>query len=260
MVDFGLHGRTVLVTGGASGIGRATAGLAAAAGAQVAVLDLNADAVTDAVDELTATGATVAGYPVDVCEEKDVVEAVGRVERELGPIQGVVAAAGVSRPKRAVEMSAREFAETIDVNLVGLFATAAATGTAMLERGSGCFVAIGSTDSLGGHVDRTHYAASKHGVVGLVKSLAIEWGPGGVRANVVAPGVVDTPLLRSVHDEASIARNFLGKIPAARLARSEDQANAALFLLSDAASYISGAVLPVDGGLTAGYFNTFDRP
>lgn len=259
MMDFGLTGRTVVVTGGASGIGRATVGLAAADGARVAVLDLNAEAVATTVQELEATGATVGGFPVDVREEKDVVEVIRRVEQDLGPIHGVVAAAGISRPKKAVEMTAREFADTVDVNLVGMFATAAATGAVMLERGTGCFVAIGSTDSLGGHVDRAHYSASKHGVVGLVKSLAIEWGPRGVRANVVAPGVVDTALLRSIHDEASLSRNFLGKIPIPRLARGEDQGNAALFLLSDAAAYISGAVLPVDGGLTAGYFNTFDR-
>ncbi|MEU7812860.1 SDR family NAD(P)-dependent oxidoreductase [Pseudonocardia sp. NPDC049154] len=257
MVNFGLDGRTVLVTGGASGIGRATVRLAAAGGACVAVLDADADAVARTIDELQAGGAIAAGYPVDVCEEKEIVAVVARVEEELGPIHGVVAAAGISRPKRAVSMTSREFADVIDVNLVGMFTTAAATGAVMLERGRGSFVAIGSTDSLGGHVDRTHYVASKHGVVGLVKSLALEWGPGGVRANVVAPGVVDTALLRTIHDDDSIARNFLGKIPMPRLATPEDQASAVLFLLSDAASYISGAVLPVDGGLTAGYFNTF---
>ncbi|GAA2862809.1 beta-ketoacyl-ACP reductase [Pseudonocardia halophobica] len=258
MVDFGLSGRTVLVTGGASGIGRATVGLAAAAGAHVAVLDLNADAVSETVEEVRAAGGTVAGYSVDVREDKDVADVVARVEQELGSIHGVVAAAGISRPKPATELTSREFAETVDVNLIGVFNTAAATGAVMLERGTGCFVAIGSTDSLGGHVDRSHYAASKHGVAGLVKSLAIEWGPRGVRANVVAPGVVDTPLLRSVHDEASLDRNYRNKIPLRRLARGEDQGGAALFLISDAAAYVSGAVLPVDGGLTAGYFNTFD--
>jgi NAD(P)-dependent dehydrogenase (short-subunit alcohol dehydrogenase family) len=258
MVEFGLGGRTVLVTGGASGLGRATVGLAAAGGASVAVLDLNADAVAETVAEVRAAGGTATGYPVDVREDKDLVDVVTRVERDLGPVHGVVAAAGISRPRPAAEMTSREFAETVEVNLLGVFHTAAATGAVMLERGAGSFVAIGSTDSLGGHVDRSHYAASKHGVAGLVKSLAIEWGPRGVRANVVAPGVVDTPLLRSIHDEASLDRNYRNKIPLRRLATGADQAAAALFLISDAAAYVNGAVLPVDGGLTAGYFNTFD--
>lgn len=257
MVSFGLTGKTIVVTGGASGIGRATADLAAADGAHVAVLDWNAESVAKSVTEIEATGAKVGGYVVDVRDNPALHEVVGRIETELGPIEGVVAAAGVSRPKLAVDMSAADFEETVAINLTGVFNTAQATGKAMLSRGRGCFVGIGSTDSLGGHSDRSHYAASKHGVLGLIRTLAIEWGPSGVRANVVAPGVVDTPLLRTIHDESSIARNFTNKIPLQRLAEGPDQAAAALFLISDAASYISGVAVPVDGGLTAGYFNTF---
>jgi 3-oxoacyl-[acyl-carrier protein] reductase len=126
----------------------------------------------------------------------------------------------------------------------------------MLSHGQGgSIVVIGSTDSLGGHEQRAAYAASKHGVAGLVKSLAIDWGRAGVRVNAVAPGPVDTPLMRGIHSTESINKNFLVRIPLGRLSSAQEQAKACLFLLSEDASYISGAVLAVDGGLTAGYFN-----
>jgi len=254
-VNFGLSDRVVVVTGGASGIGRATVDLAIADGAKVAIVDWSEDAVGATVDELRAGGAAVAGYVADVRSHARMLEVVDAVERELGDIHGVVACAGVSRPAKLLDMSQEDFETVIDINLVGMYNTANAAGARMVARRRGSFVAIGSTDALGGHVDRTHYAASKHGVAGLIKSVAIEWGPHNVRANAVCPGAVDTPLVRAIHDEASVQKNFLSKIPLGRLATGEDQARGSLFLLSDAAEYISGIMLPIDGGLTAGYFN-----
>jgi len=254
-VNFGLKDRVVVVTGGASGIGRAVVDLAAAEGAKIAIVDWSQDAISGAVAQLRSAGAVVEGYVADVRSQDRMVELVDEIERELGEIEGVVACAGISRPAKLLDLAPDEFEAVIDVNLVGMYNTARATGARMVARRRGSFVAIGSTDSLGGHVDRTHYSASKHGVAGLMKSLAIEWGPHQVRANTVAPGVVDTPMVRSIHDEASLSKNFYSKIPLGRLSTGTDQARACLFLLSDAAEYINGAVLPVDGGVTAGYFN-----
>jgi NAD(P)-dependent dehydrogenase (short-subunit alcohol dehydrogenase family) len=255
MLDFGLKGRTLVVTGGASGIGRAVSELAADQGMAVAVMDLNSTAVTETVDGITAAGGSAAPFVADVRDRAAVRSAVASIEETLGPLYGAVACAGISRPTVAEDLTHEDWSAVIDINLTGAFLTAQAVGERMLTRGAGSIVVIGSTDSLGGHALRASYAASKHGVVGLVKSLAIDWGRRGVRVNAVAPGGVDTPLVRSIHSQQSINENFLVRIPLGRLSTAEDQANACMFLMSDASSYISGTVLPVDGGLTAGYFN-----
>lgn len=254
-MDFGVRDHVVVVTGGASGIGLATVRLAAEQGAKVAVIDREAELNERIVSEIAASGGTAWSAVVDVRDEEAMARAMRDLDTALGGLDIVVAAAGISRPSLAEDMSAVQFSETLDVNLTGMFVTAAAAGAVMLPRRKGAFVAIGSTDSFGGHAERSHYAASKHGVAGLVKTLAIEWGARGVRANVVAPGPVDTPLLRQNHSQESINKNFLSRLPMGRMADPADLAKAALFLGSEGASFITGAVLPVDGGLTAGYFN-----
>ena len=139
-------------------------------------------------------------------------------------------------------------------SLKGSFLLAREVGRRMITRGKGSIVLVSSVDGSGGHAARTHYSASKHGVVGLVKSLAIEWGRHGVRVNALCPGIVDTPLVRGNISADHISGVMEDRIPMARLSTGDDQAKAALFLLSDAAAYVSGTCLTVDGGLTAGYF------
>jgi NAD(P)-dependent dehydrogenase (short-subunit alcohol dehydrogenase family) len=247
-VELGLHGRTLVVTGGGSGFGRALVGAALEEGMRVAVLDR---------EPADSDGDPVLSLVVDVTDAKAVDDAVAQVEDELGPISATVACAGVAPKGRAEDVSMDEWDLAIGVNLTGAFITAQAVGRRMLARGDGAIVLVGSSDSFGGHMERTAYVAAKHGVLGLARSLAIEWGPRGVRVNVLAPGPIDTPMLRRNNTEAQLATNFYDRLPLRRLSLPAEQANAALFLLSDAARFVTGASLSVDGGLTAGHLTSY---
>lgn len=258
MIDFDLSGRVLIVTGGGSGIGRAVSDYASEQGMAVAVLDRDGDAAQRTTAEIEDSGGRAVSVVVDVRNPAAVVHAVASVEDRLGPVYGAVTCAGISRPAPAESMSPDEWSSVMDVNVTGTFNVVQAAGSRMLEHGSGSIVMVGSTNSLGGHVHRANYTASKHAVVGLVRSIALDWSRRGVRVNAIAPGVVDTPLLRNTNTEQALRDTFFVRIPMARPSLPEEQAKAALFLLSDAASYISGAVLPVDGGLTSGYFNHVD--
>ncbi|GAA4344072.1 SDR family oxidoreductase [Variovorax defluvii] len=258
-MNYGLAGRVIAVTGGASGIGLAVAREALGQGARVALLDSSAQHIDAALTELKALpGAAVVAHAVDVRDPAACQAAVDAVERDFGPIEGLAACAGVSRPEPAEQMADETWDLVIDINLSGVFYSARAVGRHMLARGRGAIVTIASTDALGGHAGRTHYAASKHGVVGLTRSLAIEWGRRGVRVNAVAPGVVDTPLLRKVAPPEHVQNAMVDRVPMGRFSRADEQAHATLFLLSDGASYINGTALAVDGGLTAGYFTRWN--
>tara|TARA_R110002110_G_scaffold19919_1_gene81522 strand:- start:1029 stop:1826 length:798 start_codon:yes stop_codon:yes gene_type:complete len=254
MIDYGLTESTIIVAGGASGIGRAIVDLAISQGCKVGLLDANEALLARVMSELSATGAEVAGRCLDVRDEKTISTAVEDIEATLGPISGLVNSAGISRPGLAAEIAADIWSDVVDVNLKGSFLLAREVGRRMITRGKGSIVLVSSVDGSGGHAARTHYSASKHGVVGLVKSLAIEWGRHGVRVNALCPGIVDTPLVRGNISADHISGVMEDRIPMARLSTGDDQAKAALFLLSDAAAYVSGTCLTVDGGLTAGYF------
>ncbi|GAA4540210.1 SDR family NAD(P)-dependent oxidoreductase [Pseudonocardia xishanensis] len=257
MIDFGLRDRVILVTGAGSGIGRAVALHAATQGARIAVVDFSEADADGVVTEIKEAGGTAVALVADVRAEAEVEAAVSRCEEVLGPLDGVVACAGISRPAPAESLTLEGWSQVIDTNLTGAFLTARIAGSRLLARG-GSLVVVSSVDGLGGHAGRVHYSASKFGVAGIVKSLAIEWGRRGVRVNAVAPGPVDTPLLRAIHSDEALAGGILVRTPLGRLALPADQANAILFLLSDAAAFVTGTLLPVDGGLTAGCFN--DEP
>jgi NAD(P)-dependent dehydrogenase (short-subunit alcohol dehydrogenase family) len=251
MIDFGLAGTVLVVTGGASGIGRAVATEAAAQGMPVAVVDRDADAAAAVAADLKGAN----GYGLDVRDEDATDEVLSRVEEELGPIGGAVTSAGLSVPRPSARLDRATWSQVLDVNLTGTFLTLSAIGRRMIDAGrGGSLVAVGSVDSFGGHVDRAHYTASKAGIAGLVKTLAVEWGGLGIRVNAIAPGPVDTPLLRRAQSPEQIRDTMLSRIPMARLSTGRDQATAALFLLSEAAAYVNGVLLPVDGGVTAGFF------
>lgn len=253
MIDYGLKGSIVLITGGASGIGRATALLAATDGAAVVIADLGQAAAMQTRREIEAIGARAYAVSFDVRSQTETREAVRQVEAEFGPIDGAVVCAGVPGAMYAEDLSAEAWRFVLDTNLDGAFYTAQAVGRHMISRRRGSIVTIGSTDALGGHTARAHYASSKHAIIGLTRTLAIEWGQYGVRVNCVSPGAVDTALLRRNAAPDAIENVMIDRTPAGRLCRAEEPAKVALFLLSEAASFVSGANIPVDHGLTAGY-------
>jgi len=258
VIDYGLKDKVIFITGGGSGIGRAIALLAARGGARVAVADAVAERATQVAAELRDLGVQAMGETLDVRDSQTCDQVVERIEAQLGPLDGMVACAGISSPSAATEMSDDNWSKCLDVNLTGMFRSIRPVGQRMVQRKSGAIVTISSVDGLGGHAGRAHYSASKHGVIGLTRALAIEWGRHGVRVNSVAPGVVDTPLLRANIPPDHLQYAMLDRIPMGRLARAEEQAGPTLFLLSDAASYLTGSVMTVDGGTSAGFFTRWN--
>jgi NAD(P)-dependent dehydrogenase (short-subunit alcohol dehydrogenase family) len=229
--------------------------MAAAQGMAVGIIDRDGASVSAAVTGIQQAGGVAAGFVVDVRDRSGIRTAVTAIEKVLGPLYGIVACAAISPQAVAEDLTEEQWTSVIDINLTGAFFSVQAVGERLLSHGMGSIVVIGSADSLGGHTTRASYVASKHGVAGMVKSLAIDWGRRGVRVNAIATGSVDAPLLWQNHSQKSVAENLLVRIPLGRLSAPAEQATACMFLLSDAASYISGVVLPVDGGLTAGYLN-----
>jgi len=257
-VDFELSGRLLVIAGGASGIGLAVAQEARIHGMRVAILDSSAAQAAAALAELDPAGDNCMAEVLDVRDGAACEAAVERIEARLGPIDALVTCAGISRPEPAESMSDETWDAVLGVNLGGMFRTVRSVGRRMVARRRGAIVNISSTDGLGGHAARVNYSASKHGVIGLTRSLAIEWGRHGVRVNAVAPGVVETPLLRRNVPLDHIENAMIDRVPMGRFSSAAEQARACLFLLSDAASYVNGATLAVDGGLTAGYFTRWN--
>lgn len=257
-MDFELRGRVLMVTGGASGIGLAVAQEARRQGMRVAIADSSQAQAKAALAHLGSEGEACIAEVFDVRDGVACELAVERIERVMGPIDALVTCAGISRAEPAELMADESWDAVLGVNLSGMFRTVRTVGRRMVERKRGAIVNISSTDGLGGHAARANYTASKHGVIGLTRALAIEWGRHGVRVNAVAPGVVDTPLLRSNVPPDHIANAMIDRVPMGRFSTATEQAQACIYLLSDAASYVNGATLAVDGGLTAGYFTRWN--
>lgn len=238
-----------VITGGAQGIGRATAERLVQGGGMVALLDLDAAALAETA---SALGSAAHAYTLDVSDHAACNALATRIEAEVGPITGLVTCAGVTRAAPARTMSPEDWAFVLDINLTGTFYACQAFGAAMLNRGRGSIVTLSSVSGVGAQSGRPNYVASKWAVTGLTKALAIEWGAQGVRVNTVAPGPIDTQLYRKL-PESFRTEVVDARTPLARAARPEEVAEVIAFLLSDAARYMTGAVLPVDGGLTTGF-------
>ena len=253
-VRFDFQGRTVLVTGAASGIGEAVSRALAAAGAAVGIGDLEAQASEEVAASIRGAGGRALALPFDVRDAAATEEVVARLESAFGPITGLVTAAGLSRPAPAESMSEALWDLVVDTNLKGMFLSCQAAGRRMLAHGRGAIVNIGSVNSLGGFAGRSNYCSAKFGVSGLTDVLAIEWGRRGIRVNAVAPNGVDTPLVRKGIPPRFVDEVLINRTPLGRMADPAEIAAAVMFLLSDAASYVTGAVVPVDGGLCAGFY------
>src|SRR3954471_9368927 len=239
---------TVLVTGGGSGIGRATAERAAREGAAVAVVDRAAENADETASLIAAAGGRATAYACDVGDDAAVAEAVDRAGRELGRITGVVTAAGIFHGpdlQLAHMVSVDDFVHVLRVNLVGTFAVIK-YALPMLIDGGGAIVTIASTAAIRGHGYGAGYTASKGGVDALTRLLAVQYGANGVRANCICPGGVDTPMTGGVFASEEAQARARERIPIGRYAQARDIADVAIFLLSDDARYVSGQTLPVE--------------
>lgn len=227
---FTFDGRVALVTGGAAGIGAACVRELADRGASVAVVDRD--------------GA----FAADVSRAADCERAVEEVVAALGGIDILVSNAGIQRYGAVTALSDSDWDEVIATNLTSAFLIARAAVPRMLERGGGAIVVTGSAQSVAARRESAHYVASKHGLLGLTRSLALDYGDRGIRANCVLPGAVDTPMLRAV--AGPDASSAIGRQnPLGRIARPEEVAQVVAFLASDLASFVNGAAVPVDGGM-----------
>jgi 3-oxoacyl-[acyl-carrier protein] reductase len=242
-----LAGRTVLVTGAARGIGAATARAMARAGARVALLDRDRAGVERTAEEIGGAGGEALAVAGDVTDPASVKAAVGAVVAEWRRLDVLVNNAGVLRDATLGKVTDEDWALTLDVNLRGAMLCAREALPHMLAAGAGRILSATSLVARTGNYGQTAYTASKAGIIGLTRTWARELGPKGITANAVAPGFIDTDMVHSVPPKVVDA--VVARTPAGRLGRPEEVANVYLFLASDLARFINGAVVGVDGGL-----------
>ncbi|MBB1242573.1 3-oxoacyl-[acyl-carrier-protein] reductase [Streptomyces durbertensis] len=232
--------RSVLVTGGNRGIGLAIARALADAGDQVAIT--------------YRSGEPPAGFlavKCDITDPEQVEQAYKEIEEKQGPVEVLVANAGVTRDQLLLRMSEEDFSSVLETNLTGTFRVVKRATKGMLRARKGRIVLISSVVGLLGSAGQANYAASKAGLVGFARSVARELGSRNITCNVLAPGFVDTDMTRALTDEQR--GKIVGQVPLGRYAQPEEVAASVRFLVSDDAAYITGAVIPVDGGLGMGH-------
>jgi NAD(P)-dependent dehydrogenase (short-subunit alcohol dehydrogenase family) len=258
-----LAGKIGIVTAAASGMGRAGALRFAREGAQVAVVDVDADGVKRVVDAITAAGGVAHGIPADLTRDEDSRRIVWETVRRFTGLDFVWNHVGHPGPAAVEGVDMRAFDLAVELNLRTVLLTTEAAIPELRRRGGGSLLFTASTSGLQGSAYSPVYSMCKFGVVGFVKSLSVRLAPEKIRVNAVCPGPIDTPMLRvfvarpdqkstaGMDPEELVRKRAHGAVPLGRTGRPEEVANAALFLLSDEASFVTGVALPVDGGVTA---------
>lgn len=243
--------KVAIVTGGASGIGLGIAQRLAADGAKVALFELNAAAARDEATKMRAEGLDSIAVTVDVSDRSSVDCAVAEVRDEYGPITVLVNNAGVEGYEAFLKITTQRWDRLLSVNLTGTFHCCQVVLPDMISLGWGRIVNISSSSTHGGQPYMAHYVASKSGVVGLTKSLALEFGPKGITVNTIPPGFIDTPMSRRAEQEGRFGDTMdhhAQRTPVRRAGLPADIAAACAFLVSDEAGYITGPVIGVNGG------------
>lgn len=242
-----LAGKVALVTGAAQGIGKAVALLLARNGADIVVSDINLEKAEETAKEVQTLGRKALAIKVDVAKLDDVEKMVGAIWARFGQVDILVNNAGIARDKLILRMTEEDWDAVLNINLKGTFNCTKAVVRHMSKQRSGKIVNIASVVGEMGNAGQGNYAASKAGVIGFTKTIAREFAQRGINVNAIAPGYIETPMTDALPDKAKEELKRL--IPMDRLGKPEDVAEAVLFLVSEASSYITGQVLNVNGGI-----------
>lgn len=246
MLPFSLENQTAIVTGGGTGLGLGITRCLTQAGAKVVITGRREELLQQAAAEI---GPQVVPMAVDVTDSAALPAFVERVTREVGAPDILVNNAGIHVKKPALEMTDEDFNSVLHTHLTGAFALTRATAPGMLERGKGSIIFVSSMTAYMGMPLVAGYATAKSGVIGLVRTLSAEFAPKGVRINAVAPGWIDTPMLRrAISADAERERKIRGRIQIEGFGAPEDVGWAIVYLSSEAARYVTGVILPIDGG------------
>lgn len=247
-------GRSAFITGGASGIGKATSLAFARAGAQVLLADTNGQGGEETVAEIRNLGGVAVFQKVDVTKEKEVQDAIDRTVSEFGQLDIAFNNAGIEGPEKTTEeLSLQEWNRVLDVNLTGIWLCMKYEIEKMLKQKSGCIINCASIAGLIGFAQMPAYVASKHGVIGLTKTAALELAQKNIRVNAICPGAIQTPMIdRFVTGRPEALEMLKTQEPMGRLGQPEEIASAALWLSSMGSSFVTGQCLTVDGGWLAG--------
>lgn len=253
-------GRTCVVTGAGGGIGRAAALALAENGANIVLLERNEDSARESADGVKRLGRKALVVACDASDAPSVEAAAAKSLGELGPCSVLVNTAALLRPGSLDTISVSEWNALLAVNLTGYLLTSQAFGRQMLDVGRGAIVHIASIAASHPQGHSGAYSVSKAGVTMLSRQLATEWGPRGVRSNVVSPGMVETPMSKAFYEAPGVRERRSAVIPIGRIGRPEDMADAVVFLASERAAYVTGQEIVVDGGYASMLMNLVPRP
>jgi NAD(P)-dependent dehydrogenase (short-subunit alcohol dehydrogenase family) len=252
--------RAVVVSGAGNGLGASIARAAATAGWTVGVLDCDAAAVEHVTQDLGTQAVPLVADTTDEGALDAALDAFAEATGQLAP-DALVANAGIVRFGPLIDLDPTDWRDVVEVNLTGTFFTARAVARRMLAAGStGAIVTVTSMNGVAAGPNAGAYGATKAGIARLTTQMALEWGPHGIRCNAVAPGLIDGGMSEPIYADADIRRRRASRVPLGRLGTSDDVAGVVLFLLSDAAGYVNGTELLVDGGVTASVISALPRP